>query len=105
MPLLEQNDEWLVGRRYLSQTSMTLVLAQPRRPTPRRPTQRRPPELAGSHNRADIHTVITSYTTRCDLTATSWAIQSSDSTAGSASATPKAAGTANAATAESKTTS
>jgi putative transposase len=25
--LLEQNDEWLVGRRYLSETSMTLVLA------------------------------------------------------------------------------
>jgi hypothetical protein len=27
MLLLEQNDEWLVGRRYLSETSMTLVLA------------------------------------------------------------------------------
>jgi transposase-like protein len=26
MLLLEQNDEWLVGRRYLSETSMTLVL-------------------------------------------------------------------------------
>lgn len=26
--LLEQNDEWLVGRRYLSESSMTLVLAQ-----------------------------------------------------------------------------
>ena len=25
--LLEQNDEWLVGRRYLSETSMILVLA------------------------------------------------------------------------------
>jgi putative transposase len=25
--LLEQNDEWLVGRCYLSETSMTLVLA------------------------------------------------------------------------------
>jgi hypothetical protein len=25
--LLEQNDEWLVGRRYLSETSMTRVLA------------------------------------------------------------------------------
>ena len=25
--LIEQNDEWLVGRRYLSETSMALVLA------------------------------------------------------------------------------
>ena len=39
MLLLEQNDEWLVGRRYLSETSMTLVLRQPRRPTPRRRLQ------------------------------------------------------------------
>jgi putative transposase len=29
MLLLEQNDEWLVGRRYLSETSMALVLATP----------------------------------------------------------------------------
>ena len=29
MLLLEQNDEWLVGRRYLSETSMTLVLPPP----------------------------------------------------------------------------
>jgi putative transposase len=28
MLLLEQNDEWLVGRRYLSETSMALVLAK-----------------------------------------------------------------------------
>jgi putative transposase len=27
MLLIEQNDEWLVGRRYLSETSMALVLA------------------------------------------------------------------------------
>ena len=27
MLLLEQNDEWLVGRRYLSETSMALVVA------------------------------------------------------------------------------
>jgi hypothetical protein len=27
MLLLEQIDEWLVGRRYLSETSMALVLA------------------------------------------------------------------------------
>ena len=29
MLLLEQNDEWLVGRRYLSESSMALVLAGP----------------------------------------------------------------------------
>ncbi len=27
MLLLEQNDEWLVGRRYLSETSLALALA------------------------------------------------------------------------------
>jgi hypothetical protein len=27
MLLLEQNDEWQVGRRYLSETSMALVMA------------------------------------------------------------------------------
>jgi hypothetical protein len=27
MLLLEQNDEWLVGRRYLSESSLALVLA------------------------------------------------------------------------------
>ena len=27
MLLLEQNDEWLVGRRYLSESSMALVIA------------------------------------------------------------------------------
>jgi hypothetical protein len=27
MLLLEQNDEWLVGRRYLSETSLALVMA------------------------------------------------------------------------------
>jgi putative transposase len=27
MLLVEQNDEWLVGRRYLSEASMALVLA------------------------------------------------------------------------------
>ena len=42
MLLLEQNDEWLVGRRYLSETSMTLVLANPAAP-PRDADSRRPP--------------------------------------------------------------
>jgi hypothetical protein len=27
MLLLEQNDEWLVGRRYLSESSLALVIA------------------------------------------------------------------------------
>jgi putative transposase len=27
MLLIEQNDEWLVGRRYLSETSLALVMA------------------------------------------------------------------------------
>jgi transposase-like protein len=27
--LIEQNDEWLVGRRYLSEGSMALVLGRP----------------------------------------------------------------------------
>jgi putative transposase len=41
MLLLEQNDEWLVGRRYLSESSMALVLAagpdhHPDSPDPRR---------------------------------------------------------------------
>ena len=27
MLLIEQNDEWLVGRRYLSESSMALVMA------------------------------------------------------------------------------
>jgi hypothetical protein len=31
--LLEQNDEWLVQRRYLSAESMALVLTEPADPT------------------------------------------------------------------------
>jgi len=27
--LIEQNDEWLVGRRYMSEGSMALVLGRP----------------------------------------------------------------------------
>jgi putative transposase len=30
MLLIEQNDEWLVGRRYLSEHSIRLVLSEPR---------------------------------------------------------------------------
>jgi hypothetical protein len=36
MLLLEQNDEWLVGRRYVSETSMALVLAGATDPDPAR---------------------------------------------------------------------
>ena len=41
MLLLEQNDELLVRRRYLSETSITLVLPTPLPHTT--PTSRRPP--------------------------------------------------------------
>jgi putative transposase len=44
MLLLEQNDEWLVGRRYLSETSMALVLANAAAP-PRDPNSKEVPEL------------------------------------------------------------
>jgi putative transposase len=40
MLLLEQNDEWLVGRRYLSETSMALLLATDH-PDPSDPTSNR----------------------------------------------------------------
>jgi hypothetical protein len=33
--LLEQNDEWLVGRRYLSQESLSLVLTDQDRHPPK----------------------------------------------------------------------
>ena len=46
MLLLEQNDEWLVGRRYLSETSMALVLANAAAP-PTTPTKE-VPELTAS---------------------------------------------------------
>jgi hypothetical protein len=32
MLLLEQNDEWLVGRRYLSESSLALVLTDRNEP-------------------------------------------------------------------------
>jgi putative transposase len=47
MLLLEQNDEWLVGRRYLSETSMALVLANAAAP-PRDPNSKEVPELTAS---------------------------------------------------------
>jgi putative transposase len=47
MLLLEQNDEWLVGRRYLSETSMTLVLANAAAP-PRDSDSEEVPELTAS---------------------------------------------------------
>ena len=38
--LSEQNDEWLVQRRYLSVESMALILAEPTDPEPARPDRR-----------------------------------------------------------------
>ena len=64
MLLVEQNDEWLVGRRYLSESSMTLVLANP--PQLKTPTRRRC--LSSPHHDRRYPPTITSYTTKCDLT-------------------------------------
>ena len=64
MLLLEQNDEWLVGRRYLSESSMALVLAKPGHNQPR--SQGGPP--AHRITTAVNPPTIRSYTTRCDLT-------------------------------------
>ena len=47
MLLLEQNDEWLVGRRYLSETAMALVLANAAAP-PRDPNPKEVPELTST---------------------------------------------------------
>jgi putative transposase len=49
MLLIEQNDEWLVGRRYLSQESIALVYANPDRPFG--PGEADQPALAGSAGR------------------------------------------------------
>ena len=40
--LSEQNDEWLVQRRYLSVESMALILAEPTDPEPAQPGQEVP---------------------------------------------------------------
>jgi hypothetical protein len=46
MLLLEQNDEWLVGRRYLSETSLALALALALAPDPdHRPHDQEVPQL------------------------------------------------------------
>jgi putative transposase len=47
MLLLEQNDEWLVGRRYLSETSMALVLANAAA-QPHDPNSKEVPQLTAS---------------------------------------------------------
>ena len=44
MLLLEQNDEWLVGRRYLSESSLALVLTDSHEPAPV-PDQQEVPQL------------------------------------------------------------
>jgi transposase-like protein len=46
MLLLEQNDEWLVGRRYLSESSMALVLAAGADHHPDSPDYQEVPQLA-----------------------------------------------------------
>jgi hypothetical protein len=66
MLLLEQNDEWLVGRRYLSETSMALVLANTAA-QPQESDSKEVHELTASLPSRSPPT-ITSYTTRCDLT-------------------------------------
>jgi hypothetical protein len=57
MLLLEQNDEWLVGRRYLSETSMVLVVATDHPNRPPRPAARRCPSspLPERASHADDH--------------------------------------------------
>jgi putative transposase len=45
MLLLEQNDEWLVGRRYLSESSMALVLAASPDQHPGSPDHQEVPQL------------------------------------------------------------
>jgi putative transposase len=46
MLLLEQNDEWLVGRRYLSETSMALVAGAGAQDQPTGSDPKEVPQLA-----------------------------------------------------------
>ena len=48
MLLLEQNDEWLVGHRYLSETSMALVIAASADHHPDSPGHQEVPQLTAS---------------------------------------------------------
>ena len=48
MLLLEQNDEWLVGRRYLSESSMALVIAASADHHPASPDHQEVPQLTAS---------------------------------------------------------
>jgi putative transposase len=66
MLLIEQHDEWLVGRRYLSESSMALVITTGHPIHPPRPATRRWP----AHRVLSRHPMptITSYTTNRDLT-------------------------------------
>jgi putative transposase len=48
MLLLEQNDEWLVGRRYLSESSLALLMSGDRHDHPTAPDDQEVPQLTAS---------------------------------------------------------
>ena len=48
MLLLEQNDEWLVSRRYFSESSLALLMTRDRPDHPTAPQDRELPQLTAS---------------------------------------------------------
>jgi hypothetical protein len=73
MLLIEQNDEWLVQRRYLSDHSIRLVLTPPSRTGQARSNNNNITEEVATLNAGsdpNVLTTITSYTTKRDLTST-----------------------------------
>jgi hypothetical protein len=48
MPLIEQNDEWLVGRRYLSESSLALVITSAGQANQSRPDHQEVAQLTAS---------------------------------------------------------
>jgi hypothetical protein len=71
MLLIEQNDEWLVQRRYLSDHSIRQVLSPPGGSEQTRSNNNIKEEVATLNpaKEANVLTTITSYTTQLDLTA------------------------------------